>query len=368
MKARKIAGIRLVNYIEDGITWKSHKDVILDFWITKKCQEAGYSPFQFRNMFRVVQLPTAAQQKYEEWFNHYDFQNDTDKDWLDFVNGTLNLFYHTSEPNIEADETWFIDLMQSEVEARDIVTEQVYHGSPNLNAFWKIETNSKPEEVGGRRNGYIYVTKLADLKPADTQGYYWGVIFQCPETVSLAFDDGGTKRRKCICWAADVNHMTLVRIGSDGRLMIVPVFVEGKTWKADRWIPEGSINQKPMSSAGLLNYINQNFHRLYGIWDQIDDKVKNVREQSTARLTAVNVMNDEEIKLSRVIGNLDKFVREGNVPDERREYNKEVRQNLMKRLRERDKEARAQVREIAKAEKRKDKNERAKINPTITPN
>ncbi|MBR6663219.1 MAG: hypothetical protein IKL33_00165, partial [Alphaproteobacteria bacterium] len=105
MKARKIAGIRLVNYIEDGITWKSHKDVILDFWITKKCQEAGYSPFQFRNMFRVVQLPTAAQQKYEEWFNHYDFQNDTDKDWLDFVNGTLNLFYHTSEPNIEADET-----------------------------------------------------------------------------------------------------------------------------------------------------------------------------------------------------------------------------------------------------------------------
>ena len=41
---------------------------------------------------------------------------------------------------------------------------------------------------------------------------------------------------------------------------------------------------------------------------------------------------------------------------------------MMKRLRERDKEARAQVREIAKAEKRKDKNERAKINPTITPN
>ena len=32
------------------------------------------------------------------------------------------------------------------------------------------------------------------------------------------------------------------------------------------------------------------------------------------------------------------------------------------------KEARAQVREIAKAEKRKDKNERAKINPTVTPN
>ena len=145
MKARKIAGIRLVNYIEDGITWKSHKDVILDFWITKKCQEAGYSPFQFRNMFRVVQLPTAAQQKYEEWFNHYDFQNETDKDWLEFVNGTLNLFYHTSEPVIEPDETWFIDLMQSEVEARGIVAEQVYHGSPNL------EDRDQLEARGSRR-------------------------------------------------------------------------------------------------------------------------------------------------------------------------------------------------------------------------
>ena len=30
MKARKIAGIRLINYINDGITWKSHKDIILD--------------------------------------------------------------------------------------------------------------------------------------------------------------------------------------------------------------------------------------------------------------------------------------------------------------------------------------------------
>ena len=28
MKARKIAGIRLINYIQDGITWKSHKDVM----------------------------------------------------------------------------------------------------------------------------------------------------------------------------------------------------------------------------------------------------------------------------------------------------------------------------------------------------
>lgn len=363
MKARKIAGIRLINYIQDGITWKSHKDVILDFWIAHKCGEFGYSPFQFRNMSRVVQLPTAAQQKYEQWFNSYDFQNDTDKDWLEFVNGTLNLFYHTGEPVLEPDETWFIDLMQSEVESREIVTTQTYHGAPNLNAFWKIETNSKPEEVGGRRNGYMYVSKLADLSPSDTNGYYWGVVFQCPETVSLAFDDGGTKRRKCICWSANAKHMTLVRIGGDGRLMIVPVFVEGKTWKADRWIPEGRVDQKPMSGTGILNYITQSYHALYGVWDDIDEKVKNVREQSTARLTAVNVMNDEEVKLSKVIGNLDKFVREGNVSETRRQYNKSVRENLMKRLREKDKEIRAQVREIAKNEKKKADREHDKINP-----
>ena len=171
MKARKIAGIRLINYINDGITWKSHKDIILDFWIMKKCQDYGYTPYQFRNMFRVVELPTEAQEKYQEWFEKYDFQNDTDKAWLDFVNGTLNLFYRTDNPKAEDDDCWYIDMMQSEVEARQIVTEQVYHGSPNLNAFWKISTDSKPEEVGGRRNGYIYVSKLGEVTPKDTDGY-----------------------------------------------------------------------------------------------------------------------------------------------------------------------------------------------------
>lgn len=367
MKARKIAGIRLINYINDGITWKSHKDVILDFWIMKKCQECGYTPYQFRNMFHVVQLPTEAQEKYEQWFNQYDFQNDTDKDWLDFVNGTLNLFYHTDNPRQEDDNCWYIDMMQSEVEARKIVSEQVYHGEPNLDAFWKISTTSKSEEVGGRRNGYIYVSKLGEVTPKDTDGYYWGVVFQCPETVSLGFNDNGTNRRKCICWAANAEHMTLVQIGADGRFRIVPVFVEGKAWKADRWIPEGQVNQAPMSSQALLKYVTGKFDSLYGVWDSIDAKVKNVREQSTARLTALNTMNDEEVKVGRVIGDLQKFVREGNVSDEKREYNKEVRKAVLKKLRVREKEARKVARDIAKAERRKDVRDRSKINATITP-
>ena len=368
MKARKIAGIRLFNYINDGITWKSHKDIILDFWIMKKCGECGYTPYQFRNMFRVVELPTEAQEKYEEWFNKYDFQNDTDKDWLEFVNGTLNLFYHTNNPIQEDDACWYIDMMQSEVEARQIVTEQVYHGAPNLNAFWKISTDSKSEEVGGRRNGYIYVSKLGEVKPKDTTGYYWGVVFQCPETVSLGFDDNGVNRRKCIAWAANAEHMTLVQIGADGRFKIVPVYVEGKAWKADRHIPEGNVNQSPMSAQGLLKYITDDYASLYGVWDKIDTKVKHIREQSTARLTALNTLNDEEIKVCRIIGDIDKFVREGNVSDERREYNKEVRKSVLKKLRIREKESERLARDVAKAERREDQRRRSKINATITPN
>lgn len=360
MKARKVAGIRLINYIQSGINWKDHKDVILDFWITKRCRDYGYTPWQFRNMFRVVELPTEAQGKYEEWFNNFDFQTETDVEWLNFVNGTLNLFYHTSDPRQEDDNMWYIDMMQSEVEARAIVTEQVYHGTPNLNAFWKIETNSKPEEVGGRRNGYIYVNKLTEVTPKDTEGYYWGVIFQCPETVSLAYNDNGVTKRKCICWAANPIHMTLVRIGADGRFKIVPVFAEGKAWKADRWVPEGQVSQSPMSASALNKYVNDKFQSMYGIWDRIDANVKNIREQSTARLNALNVMNDEEVKVGRVIGDLNKFVREGNVSDKRREYNKEIRKNIMKKLRQRDKEAKEAVRDIVKAEKRKEKAEHAK--------
>jgi hypothetical protein len=162
--------------------------------------------------------------------------------------------------------------------------------------------------------------------------------------------------------------MTLDRIGADGRFTIVPVFVEGKAWKADRWIPEGQVNQMPMSSKALLSYITDKYASLYGVWDKIDEKVKNIREQSTARLTALNTLNDEEIKVGRVIGDLDKFVREGNVSDAKREYNKEVRKAVLKKLRIREKEAKKVANDVAKAERRKDKRERSKLNMTVTPN
>lgn len=352
MKARKIAGVRLLNYLQGGINWKTHKDVILDFWVTYKCQESGYRPEQFENMARVVDLPTIAQKRYEEWFNQYDFQNDKDKDWLGFVDGTLNLLYHTTNPVQEKDDEWFIDLMQSEVNARDIVENQVYHGRPNLNAFFRVETNSKPEEVGGRRNGYIFCRRLRDLQPKETKDMYWGVIFQCPETVSLSFDNNGVPDKRAICWAANAEHMTLVQICADGRLKIVPVHVEGKVWKADRYIPEGQVSNSPMAPSAIHRYITEKFQSMYGIWDDIDDAVKNVREQSTARTNAMNVMNDEEIKVGKVIPNIDKFIRQGNVSDARREYNADVRKALMRKVKQRESDAKAKVRDIVKAKKR----------------
>jgi hypothetical protein len=122
-----------------------------------------------------------------------------------------------------------------------------------------------------------------------------------------------------------------------------------------------------MSSQALLRYITDKFGSLYGVWDNIDAKVKHVREQSTARLTALNTMNDEEVKVGRVIGDLQKFVREGNVSDEKREYNKEVRKAVLKKLRIREKEARKVARDIAKAERRKAVRDRSKINATVEP-
>lgn len=363
MKAKKLAGIRLINYINAGITWDTHKDIILDFWIMNKCKDYGYHPADFDRMYRVIQLPTAAQQKYAEWFGKFDFQCE-DPDWINFVNGTLNLFYHTSDPREEAEDEWYIEMMQSEVDARTICETQVYHGLPNINTFWKVDTNSKTEEVGGRRNGYIYTSRLCDLKPSDTNTYYWGVIFQCPETVSLAYSDHGVTKRKCINWAANAEHMTLVQINADGRLKIVPVFVEGKTWKADRYVPEGNVVQAPMAPHAVYQYLKQNFSSLYGVWDRIDAAVKISRENMTARINALNTMNDEEVKVSKVIGNVDKFIKEGNVNEKRREYNKEIRKALLSKIKTREKEAKKEVRDIVKAEKRKEAAQHAKFHMT----
>ena len=362
MKAVKLAGIRLINYINDSINWKDHKDIVLDFWVSFKCSESSYSSSQFDGMYTVESLPTEVQKIYENWFKDFDFQTEEDKDWLEFVNGTLNIFYHTKDPTEMKEATWYIDLMQSEIKAREIVEEQLYHGNPNINAFWKIETNSKPEEVGGRRNGYIFSQPLEKISANDTKGHYWAVVYQCPETVKLTYMDKDEPKSKCINWAANCKHMTLIQITSDGRFVLVPVFIKGKVWKGDRMVPSGEVIQNPLMAVGLLSYIKENFYNMYGIWDEVDEEVKDTRESSNQRKNAVNTMNDEEIKLSEVIDDTELFIDEGNVSPKRRDENKRIRQAVRDKNKLREREIKKKIRALEKEKRNAGERTSKKLN------
>lgn len=365
MKSVKIAGIRLVNFLNDGINWKDHKDIILDFWITYKCRDTGYNPIQFRNMFLVEELPTQAQTDYEGWFGEWNFQDDVDEDWIQFVDGTLNIFYHTSNPTIMDDDIWYVELMQSELQAREIVETQIYHGNPNLNSFWKMDTNTKPEEVGGRRNGYMYSRELKDISPPDTKGFYWAVAYQCIETVKLHFVDGTETKSKCINWAANAEHMTLLKIVESGRFVIERVFVEGKAWRDDRYIPQEDVPNKPMTGSGLNKYITQNYMPMYGVWDEIDEMRKEHKEQINQRKNALNTFSDEEVKVSKVLDDVDKFIVRGNVTNKQRKRNKTLRQSARDKNKVREREIKKKVREMEKDKNKQARKDRQSMNPLI---
>ena len=363
MKARKIAGIRLINYIHDSINWKDHRDIVLDFWVAFKCRKSGYYPKQFDGMYIVEELPIQAQQDYESWFNGFDFQTEDDKDWIEFVSGTLNIFYHTEDPIEMEEDVWYIDLMQSEVKAREIAEKQVYRGNPNINNFWRLDTNSKPDEVGGRRNGYLFTTELSEVSPSDTKGFYWAIVFQCPETIKLHFRDGDTKKSKCINWAANCEHMTLLKITGDGRFRIEQVFVEGKAWRSDRHIPEGNIPNTPLSGRALSKYLKHNFNDMYGIWDTIDGKTKKQNEASNQRKNAVNTFSDEEVKVSKVLDKtVDEFIVDGNVSEQRRERNKKIRQAIKEKNKLREREIKKKMREVEKSNRKQDARDHDKFN------
>lgn len=365
MKSVKIAGIRLVNYLNDGINWKDHKDIILDFWIATKSGQFGFHPSMFKNMFVVEELPMKAQEAYAQWFNSYNFQNEDDKQWLKFVDGTLNIFYRTSNPTMLDDGVWYVEMMKSEVKAREIVENQLYHGNPNINSFWKLDTNSKPEEVGGRRNGYMFTRELSSIGPSDVRGFYWAVAFQCPETVKLYYNDQNEIKSKCINWAANAKNMTLLKVTESGRFVIQQVFVKGKAWKDDRMVPQSSLPNSPLTGSGLVRWIHQNYYNMYGLWDAIDDTKKYIREQANQRKNAINTMNDEEIKIARLIPDVETFIARGNVSRERRERNKQVRQAIREKNKLREREIKRKMRELEKENNRQKRRERGKLNPLI---
>lgn len=366
MKSKKLAGIRLFNYLNDGINWKDHKDIILDYWIKNIAPQYNRSPDKLQGFVTVESLPTAVQKEYEDWFKKFDFQTSKDQKWIDFVNGTLNIFYHTKGYRQEPKDIWYIDLMKSEVKARNIVESQVYHGNPNLNSFMKIETNSKPEEVGGRRNGYIYARKLASIRPRDTQGYYWGVIFTCDETVSIKYDSNGHPEERSICWAANPEHITLVKITADGLMVIVPCEVKKKLWMDRRVVPEGMITKTPMNGARLAQYLKKNFNVMYGIFDNIKKRVDEARVNATARKNALCTMSDEEIMVGEVLGmNPEDFVENGHVSPKRLEYNRAVRRSIHHANVKHRQEVNAKMRAIEKEERRKSKEKAAHFNALV---
>jgi len=367
MKAVKIAGVRLINYLNDNINWKDHKDIILDFWIENKCREIGHNPRQFKDMYYVEELPTEIQKQYENWFNDYDFQNGDDDKWITFIDGTLNIFYHTSNPTLMPEETWYCVLMKSEVEAREICETQIFHGNPNILSFWKLDTNTKAEEVGGRRNGYLFSNELGMVEPRDTRGYYWAVIFQCPpDTVKLYYEADGKTKSRCINWAADCKHITLLKVAGSGRFLMQQIFVEGKAWKSDRLVPQENTPKNPMTGKTLLKYIQKNYHSMYGIWDGIDEITKDTREAANQRKNAVNTMNDEEVKIGKVIEDITKFIAKGNVSPERRERNKTIRQAIREKNKLREKEIRKHIREQEKEKGKKDRKDRNRLNPFLS--
>ena len=365
MKSQKIAGIRLINYVIDGINWKDHRDIVLDFWIYNKSKDAGFNPKMFENMFYVNELPTDVQEIYEAWFKEYDFGNEDD-DWIEFVNGTLNIFYHTSDPTIMPDETWFVMLMKSEIKAREICDEQLFHGNPNINTFWKIDTNSKAEEVSGRRNGYLFVNELENISNADTRGFYWGVAFQCPESVKLFYEDGDERKSRCICWAADCKNATLLKITSSGRLQVIPTEVEGKAWRPDKVIPDSKdVTRRAFTGHALVLFIKQNYHNMYGKWEEIETKIKAEREAINQRKNAVNAMNDEEVDIGKLV-EVDDFIIDGNVPEAERKRNQLIRKRIIKRNKLREREVKKKMKDIEKNEGKVNRRARNSLNPLLS--
>lgn len=256
--------------------------------------------------------------------------------------------------------------MKSEEKAREICESQIFHGAPNIDSFFKVDPNTLSAEVAGRRNGYIYSDELANIKPADTRGFYWGVAFMAPESVKLFYDVGEkTDSSKIISWAASCKNMTLLQISSNGKFIVKRVFVKGKAWKQDRYVPQDMAPSKAYVGYALEQYFKKYYYDMYGIWEEIDEEVKEIKENINKRKNAVNTMNDEEVDVGRILQDVNEFIEDGNVSDEEREKNEKIRKNIKEKNKLRERAIRNKVREAKKAKRKKEKRERRKLNPLL---
>jgi len=109
--------------------------------------------------------------------------------------------------------------------------------------------------------------------------------------------------------------------------------------------------------------MKHNFYEMYGIWDEIDNKVKEENESTNQRKNAVNTFNDEEVKISKVLDkSVEKFIDDGNVSPGRRERNKAIRQVIRDKNKIRNSEIRKKIRELKKEKGKQDKRNSNRLN------
>lgn len=343
MKAAKLIGERLVNYIEDGINWKDHKDIVLDYWINNECKKSGLNPKLFKGIFYVDEMKDKHRDIYETWFKNFNFQSE-DKNWIKFVNGSLNLFYKTQNPEELHAQTWFVFLTNAELNAKEIVESQQFHGNPNINNFWKVTQNGKYEEIAGRDNGYIFSDQLVDLSRKNARHFNGGLLFQSSESVQLEYLDGTKIRKKCINWASHCENITLIKVAPSGKLILVPVVIANE----NRIIPDGKIKITPMDGKQMNNYLNDQYDMLYGDYNRKEEEEKTSESGLNARKNAINTMHDEEVPITKVIDNINDFVNDGNVDDSTRQLNKKKREEINKKKSEKRRSSKRAKRELDK--------------------
>lgn len=369
MKARKVSGIRLLNYLNEGINLKDHGNILLAFWSKYKSQNTGFTYAQLNGFNTYESLPTRAKEAFESWVATYNFQNTDDAEWLKFVRGTLNIFYKTSDYQLMDMSTWYIYLFKSEMEAREIAETQVWVGDPHLEGFTVGDsmTLARPAPRGAaenRRNGYIFANELKNMTSSALRGFFWAIIFQCDEPqVRISYMDGAEKKTRCIVWAASIVHSTLLKITPDQRLAIIPVKVPAKYHMQDRHMPDGLVTREPMTPTRLLAYVVRNYYTLYRVQNEIDLIIKDEQAAKNLRRNALATMNDEQIKVSRVIQNLDEFIERGNVPMATRLENKRNRQLRHKRNKMREREEAKLIRRLRKTKMQRHNRHREAMNP-----
>lgn len=300
-----------------------------------------------RNVFYVDDMPVEMTEVYKKWFDDTKIKNNfqmDDADWIRFVDGTLNIFYKTGDYKIDDDGAWYVILLNSSEKALKVAEEQMFHGNPNLNTFWKIASNGKYDEIGGRRNGYVFSDRLRTVPKSELKRFRFALVFQCPETVSIQYLDRGQNRVKYINWAGNVENIVMCQLDLAGRFRIIPVALKSEP----RVIPSDRVPMNAMHVSDLSAMLDDNYAEWFHVEQVKEEREKTERTSTNARKNALSVMWDEQIPINLVITNVDEFINNGNVSQVIREENKKIREAKLRAEKDRKSASRRSEREFEK--------------------